>query len=136
MACLNSKVFSNIITLLAKTLFSLELSASNVTSHFQFKPFPHFCLPFLDFFIRLIVFYKPFWAFFTLSKVKFIKTLSSFVTYWHAFDMTCLKQVPLQTYKNLNNSQSIINHNVASMVPKLLPSSFTKTITWWINPIF
>ncbi len=57
--------------------------------------FSHSNLPFPNFFVHVIIFYKLNWNFFSLTCFKPTTTLSPFVPYWHALDMTWPKQEPL-----------------------------------------
>jgi hypothetical protein len=52
------------------------------------QAFSHSCLPFLDFLIQVIVFYKPTRASFTFTCLSPIETLSSFINYWHVLENT------------------------------------------------
>jgi hypothetical protein len=75
-------------------------------------------------------------ASFTLIEVSPIEIVSSLLVYWQILDMTCPKQIPSYTHNIFKGSISIIDYNVIAINPKLLPSSFTKAITQWINPNF
>jgi len=63
----------------------------------------HSCLLFPNSYVRLIIFYNRTWWPFKFTKINPIKTLSSFVAYRQALDMTCPKQIPSYTYKNFRS---------------------------------
>ncbi len=93
MVCLNYKISLNIIILLANLVWP-KFSIFHGASHSQCMHFPIPTSLSLNFFIYVIVFYKPIWTSFTYTKIVLIKNLSSFVAYWHILNITCPKQVP------------------------------------------
>ncbi len=131
----NSKVFSNIITLLANLILTRVF---NFWSHIPLSmhALSHSNLPFPNFFGHVMVFCNLAWASFTFIKVTPTKILSSSIAYWQTLNMTCPKQVPLYTHNIFKGSISIIDYNAITINPKLLPSSFTKARTRWIKPNF
>lgn len=60
-------------------------------AHYHNLAFSHFYLPFLDFIVHLIIFYKPTWASFTFTCFNPIGISSLFVAYWHALNIMCPK---------------------------------------------
>jgi len=63
----------------------LNLQGNNSLST---QTFSHSNLPFLDFLVQVIIFYKPTWAYLTFTCLSPIEPLSSFIEYWHALDNT------------------------------------------------
>lgn len=135
MAFLYCRHCSNIMTLLTNMVF---------TGVFNFWC----CIPlweqacsqswfhFLNFLIQVIVLCKPSYASFTLTLLNPTKILSWLVAYWHALNITRPKKIPSWTLSKFKGSQSTSDYIIATIIVKLLPSSFKKVITWCNNPYF
>jgi len=80
--------------------------------------------------------FEPIWASFTFTKVNI--DISLIIIHWILthFKHHMPKANTFINPQKFDQFKIIIDYNVVTMVPKLLPSCFMKPITWWINSIF
>ncbi len=136
MASLNFITSSNMITLLTNLVFIgvFNFWGCNLLSTHALS---YSCLPFLDFFVHVIVFCKLPWVAFTLTCFRLVIIYSSLVAYWQALNIMWPKH--LHIFINMLKFQRLIlamERNVVAINSKLLLSSFTKAIIWCIRSYF
>jgi hypothetical protein len=110
---LNSKISSNIIILMAKIVFTKLIFKFWYFIPLSIHGLSHYCLLFLDALVEL----NP-------NKPCCILT---------CFKHHMPKSNTFIMHKSFKGSQSMIHHNLISVVTKLLSLLFTKVITWQID---
>jgi hypothetical protein len=82
-------------------------------------------MPFVEFFVQMMVFCKVVWAHFKFTSIMPTQTLVSFMANCATLDMPCPKQDPMKGKTNFKIEQLTIEVKVIIRDARLLPSSLT-----------